>query len=152
MDRLKIKLTGSVASAVIQSIKENGLEEFLTLSAFRPHDEAISQMKNAAVLLLCVYEQNKFIVTGKIFEYLAAKRPILYTGSKDGDAARIVLETEAGSVFTRDEVSAIKNHLVLLFEKFEKGDLKLKNDRSEKYSHRMLAKQMAMQLNQLINA
>lgn len=148
--KLKIKLTGSVASDVIQSIKDNGLEEFLSLSIFQPHDEAIRQMKNAAVLLLCVFEQNKFIVTGKIFEYLAANRPILFLGSKDGDAARIILETETGPVFTRNEVAAIKNHLIVLFEQFERGELKLKSNRSEKYSHRMLAKQVADQLDYVI--
>lgn len=147
--KLKIKLTGSVAAPVIQSIRDNGLEEFLSLSVFQPHNEAIRQMKSAAVLLLCVYEQNKFIVTGKLFEYLAAKRPILYTGSKDGDAAQIILETETGPVFTRDEVLAIKSHLVFLFDQFESGNLKLKTERSEKYSHRMLAKQIAAQLNQI---
>jgi len=147
--RLKIKLTGSVATPVIQSIKDNGLEEFLSLSSFQPHNEAIRQMKSAAVLLLCVYEQNKFIVTGKIFEYLAARRPILYTGSKDGDAAQIILETETGPVFAKMEVQAIKNHILYLFELFERGDLKLKTNRSEKYSHRMLVKQMATELDRI---
>ncbi len=147
--KLKIKLTGSVAPSITQSIKDNGLDEFLLASAFKPHDEAIKQMKNAAVLLLCVYEQNKFIVTGKIFEYLAAKRPILYTGSKDGDAARIVLETETGPVFRRDEVGAIKSHLKFLFEQFERGELNLKTSRAEKYSHRMLAKQVSGELDRI---
>jgi glycosyltransferase involved in cell wall biosynthesis len=149
INKLKIKLTGSVAAPVIQSIKDNGLEEFLSLSTFQPHDEAIKQMKSAAVLLLCVYEQNKFIVTGKIFEYLAAKRPILYTGSKDGDAAQIILETETGPVFTKDEVQPIKKHIQFLYEQFERGDLNLKTNRSEKYSHRMLVKKVATELDRI---
>jgi hypothetical protein len=107
-------------------------------------------MKSASVLLLCVYEQNKFIVTGKIFEYLAAKRPILYTGSKDGDAAQIVLETETGPVFTKEEVQPIKNHLLSLFDQFELGELKLKTNRSEKYSHRMVVKKVADELDRII--
>jgi glycosyltransferase involved in cell wall biosynthesis len=146
--KLKIKLTGRVAPSVIEDINLNGLGEFLRLESFVPHEEAIRQMKSAAVLLLCVYEENKFIVTGKLFEYLAANRPILFTGAKDGDAAQIVLETEAGPVFSRNEVSAIKNHLVLLFDQFEKREWKEVN-RTLKYSHRQLSRQIAEELSRI---
>jgi len=132
INKLKLKLTGRVAPSVIESIKEHGLETFLSVTPFQPHDQAIRQMKSAAVLLLCVYEDNKFIVTGKLFEYLAAHRPILFTGSKDGDAARIVLETEAGPVFSRDEVQPIKQHILFLYQQFEKGELQLKSDQHQK--------------------
>lgn len=152
ISKLKIKLTGRVAPSVIESIKEHHLEEFLTISPFQPHDEAIRQMKRAAVLLLSVYEENKFIVTGKLFEYLAAHRPILFTGSKEGDAARIVLETEAGPVFSRDEVQPMKQHILWLYQQFEKGILQLRTDRYQKYSHRLLARQVADQLNRIAKA
>jgi hypothetical protein len=147
--KLKIKLTGRIAPSVIEEIKANGLEEFLSIMPFVPHEEAIQQMKNAAVLLLCVYEENKFIVTGKLFEYLAAQRPILFTGAKDGDAARIVVETQTGPVFSRDEVAAIKKHVVFLFEQFERGELKVTSGQSKKYSHRMLTQQIADELNRI---
>jgi len=149
INKLKLKLTGRVAPSVIESIKEYGLETLLSVAPFQPHDQAIRQMKSAAVLLLCVYEDNKFIVTGKLFEYLAAHRPILFTGSKDGDAARIVLETEAGPVFSRDEVQPIKQHILFLYQQFEKGELQLKSDQRQKYSHRLLARQVADQLNSI---
>ncbi|MBI1770586.1 MAG: glycosyl transferase family 1 [Bacteroidetes bacterium] len=150
IDKLKLKLTGRVAPSVIESIKTHNLEQFLTVVPFQPHDEAIRQMKSAAILLLCVYEENKFIVTGKLFEYLAAHRPILFTGSKDGDAARIVLETEVGPVFSRDEVETIKQYIQLLYQQFENGELQLKSNQSQKYSHRLLAKQVADQLNRIV--
>lgn len=149
IQRLKIRLTGRVAPSVIEDIKLNSLGEFLQLESFVPHEEAIRQMKNAAVLLLCVYEENKFIVTGKLFEYLATNRPILFTGAKDGDAAQIVLETGSGPVFSRNEVSAIKSHLVFLFDQFEKGGQGPKSNRALKYSHRQLSKQIAEELNRI---
>src|SRR5882724_1826388 len=45
ISKLKIKLTGRISPAVVQSIKDNGLEEFLSISTFQPHDQAIRQMK-----------------------------------------------------------------------------------------------------------
>jgi len=147
IDRLKINLTGRVAPSVIESIREHGLENFLTIEPFRPHDEAIRLVRSASVLLLCVYEQTRFVVTGKLFEYLAANRPILYIGPVDGDAAKIVLETGAGPVFSRDQVDAIKQHLIHLYQLFEKGELQLKANQTERFSHRYLAKQIADQLN-----
>ncbi|GHN01466.1 glycosyl transferase family 1 [Cytophagales bacterium WSM2-2] len=147
--KLKIELTGRVAPSVIDSIREHGLEKYLSVSPFRPHEEAVKVVRRAAILLLCVYEQTPFVVTGKLFEYLAASRPILYIGPTEGDAAKIVLETGAGSVFSHDEVSAIKKHLIHLFNLFESGELKLNSAQSQKFSHRYLSGQIADQLNRI---
>lgn len=49
------------------------------------------------------------ILTGKLFEYLAAKRPILGIGSCDGDCCKKVLrETKAGVMIDFEDAVEMK--------------------------------------------
>ena len=146
---LKIKLMGRIDTAVVESIRNAGLEELLILLPNQPHQEAIRQMKSAQVLLLCIFEQTKFVLTGKLFEYLAAQRPIFCIGPRDGDAASILKETGAGTTFSFDNKVGIKQHLIELHAKFIKGELKNAENNSRCYSHRELVKEMVSQLNQI---
>ncbi len=145
--KLKIKLMGRVDPIVIESIQNSGLNEFLRLTPFQPHDEAVQQISSAQVLLLCIFEQTKFVLTGKLFEYLATQRPILMIGPTDGDAAQILSETGAGQCFSFGDRVGIKQHVVDLYLKFERGESNFANINSQKYSHRQLAKQVASLLN-----
>lgn len=147
--KLKIKLMGRVDPAVIESIQNSGLNEFLMLTPFQPHREAVRQIGSAQVLLLCIFEPTKFVLTGKLFEYLATQRPILMLGPTDGDAAQIVSETRAGQCFSFGDRTGIKQYVVDLYLKFERGESNFANINSQKYSHRQLAKQVGSLLNSI---
>jgi hypothetical protein len=51
----------------------------------------------------------KGIVTGKLFEYLAVRRPVLCIGPEDGDAAHILKETNAGVVVDFNDEIKMRN-------------------------------------------
>jgi hypothetical protein len=95
-----------------------------------------------------VFEEKKFIVTGKLFEYLAAGNSILCVGPLDGDAAKIIADANAGKTFASADVEGIKNQLKILYQQFESGAAQAPHD-SSKYSHRQLAKQIANLLNDI---
>jgi glycosyltransferase involved in cell wall biosynthesis len=146
---LQIKLMGRIDASVVEAIRTSGLEEFLMLVPIQPHQEAVKQMKNAQVLLLCIFEHTKFVLTGKLFEYLASKRPIFCIGPLDGDAAAILEDTGAGITFSFDNKIGIKMHLINLYNKFKMGELKNVQNNSHHYSHQELVKAMVNQLNQI---
>ena len=106
-------------------------------------------MRNAQVLLLCIFEQTKFVLTGKLFEYLASKRPIFCIGPIDGDAAAILKETSAGITFSFDNKIGIKQYLIDLYEKFKAEELRDVENNSMKFSHRELIKGIVSQLNEI---
>lgn len=143
---LKLKLVGRVDPSVVQSVHEAGLGDYLELVAYQPHEVAVKMMQQARVLLLCVFQEKKFIVTGKLFEYLAAANPILCIGPLDGDAAKIIDETKAGSTFASADVAGIKEELKALYQHFESGTVHAAAG-SSRYSHRQLTRHVADLLN-----
>ncbi len=74
-----------------------------------PHAEAIREMRTADALLLNVPDgpNADSVIPAKLFEYLAAERPILVVGPEDGQAERIVNSCAAGITtnFDQDEIA-----------------------------------------------
>ena len=62
-------------------------------------------------------------MTGKIFEYLAAERPILAVVPPDGAAADLLRETGAGTVVAPDDVDAIRARFADLHRRWKDGSL-----------------------------
>ncbi|MGD2109227.1 MAG: glycosyltransferase [Phycisphaerae bacterium] len=70
----------------------------LATTGFLPHDEAVEQMISAdALLLLTPTGRNaSTLTTGKVYEYLAAGRPILLVGPEENVARRLIRRFDAG--------------------------------------------------------
>jgi len=88
----RLEITGNVDEGIRNEWKKLELEEFIVHKPFVPHKQAIEIMHSSHMLLLPIpkSENNKGIITGKIFEYLASRRPILSIGPKDGNASEIL--------------------------------------------------------------
>jgi hypothetical protein len=63
------------------------------------------------------------VLSGKVFEYLAAERPILAAVPPDGAAARLIRETGAGVVAPAHDVAALQEALGTLVERWRSGTL-----------------------------
>ena len=63
------------------------------------------------------------MLSGKVFEYLAAGRPILAVVPPDGAAAELIRETGAGVVVAPDDVEGIRAALHALHARFLDGGL-----------------------------
>ncbi len=106
--------------------EELGLGEKLELVRFQPHAQAIASQRNSeALLLLIPYSAGRGtdVTSGKIYEYLAAGRPILAAVPPQGAAATLVREAGAGLVAAPDDSEAIRSALEELVERWRKGKL-----------------------------
>lgn len=150
--KLKIVLVGNVDGSVIASIENAGLIDHLDMPGTVSHNEAIALQKKSAVLMLLINDapNAKGILTGKIFEYMAANRPILATGPLDGDVAAILKECEAGQMFGKSEKEKAKEYLLSLFEAYSQNKSYSNNrNRVENYSRKAQSEQIAKILNRI---
>lgn len=151
-EHVSVKLVGKVDHSVSLSVKDNGLTNLVEYVSYMPHMEAIKEQHNAGVLLLLVNNTPtaKGIVTGKLFEYMAAGRPVLAIGPRDGEMADILLETGAGVVFDFNDVNEIKHYIVSAYEQFKKGTLTVESRNVSAYSRKELTRRLAMAMEQVV--
>ena len=148
---LLIQLVGKVDYTVIEDIKKFQLENNLLKIDYLTHLEAIKKQQSSQVLLLLINQSNnaKGILTGKFFEYLSAKRPILGVGPTDGDAAKILRETKAGYMIDfEDEIETEKN-ILLYYELYKNKTLVIDSQSVEKFSRKNLTNELSDILNSL---
>lgn len=74
----------------------NGLHEIVRLYDRIGYQESLSVQKRATVLLHLAYPCDKGVLTGKIFEYLGARRPILCVPGDQDCVDALLARTRAG--------------------------------------------------------
>ncbi len=103
--RLEIRLAGKVDAAITDAIRARGLGDNLVELGYLPHDETVREQRAADILLLPLRREPEYakVLPGKIFEYLAARRPVLGIGQEDGAAAAVLRDAAAGDMFDWDK-------------------------------------------------
>jgi glycosyltransferase involved in cell wall biosynthesis len=148
---LQINFVGDISEDVKVAIEASGLEMNTSFLGYVSHQKAITYQKCSQVLLLLIPDvaNNKGILTGKLFEYLAAKRPILAIGPSDGDLATILEETNAGTVFAFDGQEKLKLEIRRLYTAYKEHMLFVASKNIEKYHRKELTKKLASILKSL---
>ena len=141
----KIHFIGNVDAFIKQQL-QNQVKKPVSFTAYVAHHDAISYMCNADLLLLAIPDnaQNKGILTGKIFEYLASQKPILCLGPTDGDAAQIINDCNAGKVFEFMDDAKMTSYITEVYNLWKQNSTtQLQSTIYKKYSRKELAKQFA---------
>ncbi len=101
--------------------------------------------RDSQVLLLAEIdsEETKGIIPGKLFEYMAAQRPILGIGPKDWEVAAIVKQTNTGVVFDYRTASQLKDVLLKWFASYQLGELAVESSTINQYSRKELTGTLA---------
>jgi glycosyltransferase involved in cell wall biosynthesis len=88
-----------------------------------PHRQAVEAMLAADVLLLLIGVGGKDVMTGKIYEYLATRRPILAMVPAGGEAAGLLAAAAATRVVDSTDVDGAVAALRSLHEQWRRGQL-----------------------------
>lgn len=139
---LRIQLIGQTDESIIEEIKQKGLTENLVLYDYLPHRQGIDLLRRSQILLLPINDAPnlKGILPGKMYEYLALKRPVLAIGPTGADYAQILAETKSGVSHHYDDREGLKRSVEDFFQQFQNNKLRMDSGEYEKYSRRNLAK------------
>jgi len=150
---LEIKLIGKVADEVNVALSKYNFNK-LTKINYVPHQEVQQYQRESQVLLLAINKvpSAKGIITGKIFEYLQAKRPIIAIGPEDGDLAEILNKTNAGIIIDFENHQQLKKVVLDLYQKFKSGNLSMNSRGIEKYHRKQLTAELAETIKQVVTS
>lgn len=120
------RFVGDFRSADREWAEGLGLGDRLELIPYVPRRRSLELQRDSDALLLLIPEaggRGKGVLSGKVFEYLAAERPILAAVPPEGAAADLIRETGAGVVAPADDVEALGAALAGLVERWRAGAL-----------------------------
>lgn len=119
----KLQFVGSVYPQLHEELEQRNLIKHTLFSDYVPHKESIRYLQKSSLLLVCGplnKDQKEGGIPAKVYEYLAARKPIIYIGKVDGFVAHILEETVAGQSFDTD-VPAITAYLNKVHEDWQSG-------------------------------
>ena len=142
---LILNFIGDISEDVKQEIETYNLLENAEFIGYVSHREAIEYQKKAQVLLLLIpdVEKSEGILTGKLYEYLTAKRPIFAMGPEIGDLSEILKNTNAGVVIGFDNEAKLTSEVRKLYEQYKTGNLQVNSKNIDQYHRKELTKSLS---------
>lgn len=152
-DDVEVRFYGPREAWVERQINDYGLAGIVKQNGIVPRQIALQRQRESQLLLLLKWEDPKErgTYTLKVFEYLAARRPILATGGSSDVVDELLNETNAG--ICASTVEGIKNTLKELYREYKlRGEVAYQGDESEinKYSYREMVRKFSEILDRLI--
>ncbi|MFC1927483.1 glycosyltransferase [Chloroflexota bacterium] len=142
----EVRFYGARAGWIDKQAEHYGLTHIVKQFGIVPREIALNKQRESQLLLLLKWNdtQQRGVYTAKIFEYLAARRPVLAVGGFSDVVDQLLGETKAGvSGQTGEEIKAA---LLRLYQEYKStGAVACSGDEAEisKYSHREMARRFA---------
>ena len=126
LEDVTVRFVGDFRPGDREFVDSLGLGDRVELIEYVPRRESLRLQRDSDALLLLIPEadgRGRGILSGKVFEYLAAERPVLAVVPPDGAAAKLVREAGAGLVAGPDDVPGIRDALLELHARWRDGGL-----------------------------
>jgi len=150
---IRIRFFGSNEYWLGKRIKQFSLEDVTVMYPRVPRHVALEKQRESHILLLIKWDHpsEAMVYTGKLFEYLAARRPILAIGGQGGIVSDLLEETKAGIHVSGYE--QLKYFLHDCYKQYKQyGYVPYNGDIAyigEHYSHRVMAERFSKLLNSI---
>jgi hypothetical protein len=153
VDDFEIRFVGVVPESIRTAAASAGIPVVVRYNV--PHKEAISEIVSAHANLLIIGEGpgTGTTLTGKIFEYIRAGRPIIAMVPPAGEAAQLVRETGTGYVVSPTDaegVASVLSNLYRLYRAGELGRTEVPTSIMEQYERKSIAGRFAELFDSLI--
>jgi len=139
----RLRFVGADLSGALPSmIRENRLEEFVDITGYVPHAEAVAAMQRASVLAYTAAPGTSAVyVGGKTYEYLAARRPVLAIG-EPVEGLRLLRQHAATRACDFGAIDAIARSLLAFYREFRAGALPAASPVPDEFSRRHQARRL----------
>ena len=129
------------------------LDNIVNINGFISHEEVLLKQNQSDILLLISWDNPKeeIFIPGKVYEYMALKRPIISIGYKKGSLKDLIDKTGIG--IHTPNIDTLKERLIEYYNEFisnGKLEFKAKED-IEEYTIKNMASEFSKLLNNISN-
>jgi glycosyltransferase involved in cell wall biosynthesis len=119
-DRFFLHFYGRIEPWLAETAKDLHMQERVRIHGPVSRAESIERQRDSEILLLLTWDNpdENGVYTGKLFDYLAARRPVLSIGLNQGGVVKELLD-ETGAGFHAPDGSALRSVLSSVFREFE---------------------------------
>ncbi|MBO5980651.1 MAG: glycosyltransferase family 4 protein [Bacteroidales bacterium] len=151
---LKIRFVGKTDEAILESLRSEGLESYLTDLGYQPHAVAVEEQRKASLLILPLRKEPEYkaVLPGKLFEYLASWRPVLGIGQPDGAMSMILNTTKTGVVLDWEDKASLDRFIELCWQNHLKGALTVEDADISQFTRRNLTRRMAQLFDSILKS
>lgn len=101
--RVVVDFFGRDSAIAFEAAQRIGVSDLVSVHGPISHEEVLEVQRDADILLVLQWNGDRIACPQKIFEYAAARRPILSIGPDDGPVARLLHQFEMGVVARHPE-------------------------------------------------
>lgn len=152
-EKFRLEIIGGIHPSIQESFKQANIQSNITYIGHVPHNVAIAYMKGASCLLFLISDvaKSELLMSGKIFEYIAAKRSILPIGPIHGNAAQLLNRCKRDEMIAFTDKEKMKQTLLNHFNNWQKTQTEFEYSGQEHllYSRQQQCGELAQLLNQL---
>ncbi|MFH1656595.1 MAG: glycosyltransferase [Candidatus Nealsonbacteria bacterium] len=144
---IEVRFYGPEMVWLDKKIKDYELSDIVKQYGKVKREISLEKQRESQILLFLKWEDEKQtgVYTGKIFEYLSSRRPILSTGGVKDVVSNLLKETNAG--IDALDISQIKESFKNLYLEYkEKGEIEYKGDleKINKYNYKKIAERFSI--------
>ena len=156
LDDVVVRFLGDFRSTDREWAETLDLGDRLELIPYASRRRALELQRDSEALLLLIPEaggRGKGVLSGKVFEYLAAERPILAVVPTDGAAAGLIQDADAGVVVAPEDVDGMTEALRGLHQRWRAGELEetpLAPEWKRRVSRRARSEEIAQVLEEVV--
>jgi len=143
--KIIFRFVGVFPSQLDELITQLQLNASIEHVEYVEHSQVFKYLNSSDALFLAIPEakNNEGILTGKLFEYLAANKPIVCIGPPHGDAAAILHSCAIGHTFERGQEKEALHYLQGLVDAHQQSKHYFsKTEVYKKYSRKNLTKEL----------
>ena len=138
---IEARMVGNFQDGYRKLVQSMGLENEVTITGYLTHHESLRELAKADCLWFMLMNDRQS--PGKVYEYIAARKPILAC-VPEGFVRQTVLETGAGTVVKPTNVDEISQAILELYEGHLQGRLLLpKEDIVQRYDRISLTQDLS---------
>lgn len=120
---IRLRFVGVLATGIKENIIAAGLGAILDEVGYVPHEQSIEFLYQSTVLLLVnpVTKDEAMVIPGKVYEYMAVRKPIINITRTNAETASIIEGCGSGRTFDRTMQQQLEEYLEELIIEWQKS-------------------------------